>query len=84
MHKITNIAKFGRTFIPKKMRDILKLKLEEFSTIYLENMNNEIIIRPVHKKTSDAINKISKMNLPVDDWETMEHEITSSIQNPKN
>ena len=82
MHKIVNIDKFGRISIPKKMRDILKL--EESSTVHLEIRNNEIIIRPVHKKTSDAISKISAMNLPVDDWETMEHEITSSIQNPKN
>lgn len=73
MHKIANIDKFGRISIPKKMRDILKL--EESSTVYLENRNNEIIIRPVHKKISDVVRKISAMGLPVDDWETMENEI---------
>jgi len=35
----------------------------------------------MHTKTPDAVKKISKMNLPVDDWETMEQEIESGAVN---
>jgi hypothetical protein len=31
----------------------------------------------MHKKTSDAVKKISEMELPVEDWETMKNEIKS-------
>ena len=32
----------------------------------------------MHTKTTDAAGKISKMNLPANDWETMEHESQDS------
>ena len=72
MHKID---KFGRNSIPAKMRKILGLN--ESTAVYIENRGDELIIRPMHTKTPDAAEKISKMNLPVDDWETMEQEIES-------
>jgi AbrB family looped-hinge helix DNA binding protein len=75
MYKIANIDKFGRISIPKKMRKILGL--DESSTVYIEDKNHELIIRPVHKKNSDAIKKISEMELPVEAWDTMEYEIES-------
>ena len=40
--------------------------------------DEKLIIRPMHTKTPDAAKKISKMSLPVDDWETMEHESQDS------
>ena len=79
MHKIANIDKFGRISIPKKMRKMLGL--EESSTVYIEDRNHELIIRPVHKKNHDAVKKISNMELPVEDWETMEYEIESGALN---
>ena len=74
MHEIANIDKFGRIVIPKSMRDMLGL--EKSGTVFIEDRDNELIIKPVHKKSSDTIRKIAAMNLPVEDWETMEQEIT--------
>lgn len=74
MHEIANIDKFGRIVIPKSMRDMLGL--EKSGTVFIEDRNHELIIKPVHKKSGDTIRKIAAMNLPVEDWETMEQEIT--------
>lgn len=79
MYKITNIDKFGRISIPKKMRKMLGL--DESSTVYIEDRNHELVIRPVHKKNSNAVKKISDMELPVEDWATMEYEIESGALN---
>lgn len=79
MHKIAKIDKFGRISIPAKMREALCLK--ESTAVYIIDRNDELIIRPMHTKTSDAAKKISEMNLPVDDWETMEQEIESGAVN---
>jgi len=79
MHKIAKIDKFGRMSIPAKMREALCLK--ESTAVYIIDRNDEIIIRPMHTKTPDAVKKISEMNLPVDDWETMEQEIESGAVN---
>ena len=76
MHKIDKI---GRISIPAKMRKALCLN--ESTAIYIENKDDELIIRPIHTKTPDAVKKISKMNLPVDDWGTMEQEIESGAVN---
>ena len=79
MHKIAKIDKFGRISIPAKMREALCLN--ESTAVYIIDRNDELIIRPMHTKTPDAVKKISKMNLPVDDWETMEQEIESGAVN---
>jgi len=79
MHKIAKIDKFGRILIPTKMREALCLK--ESTAVYIEDRDDEIIIKPIHTKIPDAVKKISKMNLPVDDWETMEQEIESGAVN---
>ena len=79
MHKIAKIDKFGRISIPAKMRKALCLN--ESTAVYIEDRDNELIIRPIHTKTPDAVEKISKMNLPVDDWDTMEQEIESGAVN---
>ncbi len=79
MHKIAKIDKFGRISIPAKMREALCLK--ESTAVYIEDRDDELIIRPMHTKTTDAAKKISKMNLPIDDWETMEQEIESGAIN---
>ena len=79
MHKIAKVDKFGRISIPVKMRKTLGLN--ESTAVYIIDRNDELIIRPMHTKTLDAVNKISKMNLPVDDWETMEQEIESGAVN---
>ena len=79
MHKIAKIDKFGRILIPARMREALCLK--ESTAVYIIDRNDELIIRPMHTKTPDAVKKISKMNLPVDDWETMEQEIESGAVN---
>ena len=55
--------------------------LKESTAVYMEDRDNELIIRPMHTKTPDAVKKISEMNLPVKDWETMEQEIESSAVN---
>jgi len=70
------------TKLPKltnKMREALCLN--ESTAVYIIDRDDEIIIRPIHTKTPDAVKKISKMNLPVDDWETMEQEIESGAVN---
>jgi len=79
MHKITKIDKFGRISIPAKVREALCLK--ESTAVYIEDRDDELIIRPLHTKTPDAAEKISKMNLPIEDWETMEQEIKSGAVN---
>jgi len=79
MHKITKIDKFGRISIPAKMREALSLK--ESTALYIIDRDNELIIRPMHTKTTDTAKKIFKMNLPIDDWETMEQEIESGAVN---
>lgn len=79
MHKIAKIDKFGRISIPAKMRGALYLK--ESTAVYIEDRDDKLIIRPMHTKTPDAAGKISKMNLPVKDWETMEQEIESGAVN---
>jgi AbrB family looped-hinge helix DNA binding protein len=79
MYKIAKIDKFGRISIPAKMREALCLK--ESTAVYIEDRDDELIIRPMHSKTPDAAKKISEMNLPVDDWETMEKEIESGAVN---
>jgi AbrB family looped-hinge helix DNA binding protein len=79
MYKIANIDKFGRISIPKKMREILGI--DESTTVYIEEKNHELIIRPMHTKNSDAVKKISNMKLPIEDWETMEQEIESGALN---
>jgi len=79
MHKIAKIDKFERILIPTKMREALCLK--ESTAVYIEDRDDEIIIKPIHTKTPDAVKKISKMNLPVEDWETMEQEIESGAVN---
>ena len=79
MYKIAKIDKYGRISIPAKMRKALCLK--ESTAVYLEDRDHELIIRPMHTKTPDAAGKISKMNLPVEDWETMEQEIESGAVN---
>ncbi|HUV81717.1 MAG TPA: AbrB/MazE/SpoVT family DNA-binding domain-containing protein [archaeon] len=79
MYKIANIDKFGRISIPKKMREILGI--DESTTVYIEEKNHELIIRPIHTKNSDAVKKISNMKLPIEDWETMEQEIESGALN---
>ena len=79
MHKIAKIDKLGRISIPAKMRKALCLN--ESTTVYMIERNDELIIRPMHTKTPDAAGKISEMELPVDDWETMEQEIESGAVN---
>ena len=79
MHKIAKIDKFGRISIPAKMREALCLN--EFTAVYIIDRDDEIIIRPIHTKTPDAVKKISEMELPVDDWETMEQDIELSAVN---
>ena len=79
MHKIAKIDKFGRISIPAKVREALYLN--KSTTVYIIDWNDELIIRPMHTKTPDAVKKISEMNLPVDDWETMEQEIESGAVN---
>ena len=79
MHKIAKIDKFGRISIPAKLREALCLN--ESTAVYIIDRDDELIIRPIHTKTPDAAGKISKMNLPVDDWETMEQEIESGAVN---
>ena len=79
MQKIAKIDKFGRISIPAKMRKALCLN--ESTAVYIIDRDDEIIIKPVHTKTPDSAKKISKMNLPVDDWETMEQEIESGAVN---
>ena len=79
MHKIAKIDKFGKISIPAKMREALCLK--ESTSVYIEDRDDELIIRPIHTKTPDAVKKISEMELPVEDWETMEQEIESGAVN---
>ena len=79
MQKIAKIDKFGIISIPAKMREALCLK--ESTAVYIEDRDDELIIRPMHTKIPDAAKKISKMNLPVNDWETMEQEIESGAVN---
>jgi len=79
MHKITKIDKFVRISILAKVREALCLK--ESTAVYIEDRDDELIIRPLHTKTPDAAEKISKMNLPIEDWETMEQEIKSGAVN---
>ena len=79
MHKIAKIDKFGRISIPAKMREALCLN--ESTALYIEDRDDELVIRPMHTKTPDAVKKIFKMNLPVDDWETMEQEMESGAVN---
>jgi AbrB family looped-hinge helix DNA binding protein len=79
MHKIAKIDKFWRISIPAKMREALCLN--ESTAVYVIDRDDELIIRPIHTKTPDAVKKISNMNLPVDDWETMEQEIESGAVN---
>ena len=79
MYKIAKIDKFGRISIPAKIRK--NLGLNESTAVYIEDRDDELIIRPMHTKTPDAAGKISKMNLPVEDWETMEQEIESGAVN---
>ena len=55
--------------------------MNESTAVYIIDRDDELIIRPMHTKTPDAAEKISKMNLPVDDWETMEQEIESGAVN---
>ena len=79
MHKTAKIDKFGRISIPVKIRK--NLGLNESTAVYIEDRNDELIIRPIHTKTPDAVKKISEMELPVEDWETMEQEIESGAVN---
>ena len=79
IHKIAKIDKFGKISIPAKMREALCLN--ESTAVYIIDRNDELIIRPIHTKTPHAAEKISKMNLPVNDWETMEQEIESGAVN---
>ena len=79
MHKIAKIDKFGRISIPVKIRK--NLCLNESTAVYKEDRDDEFIINPIHTKTPDAVKKISEMNLPVEDWETMEQEIGSAAVN---
>ena len=67
MHKIAKIRK--------------NLCLNESTAVYIEDRDDELIIRPIHTKTPDAAGKISEMELPVEDWETMEQEIKSGAVN---
>ena len=57
------------------------LGLNESTAVYIEYRDDEPIIRPIHTKTPDAAGKISEMELPVEDWETMEQEIESGAVN---
>jgi AbrB family looped-hinge helix DNA binding protein len=73
MYEIANIDKFGRILIPKDMRTMLGL--DKSSTVFIEDRDHELVIKPVHKKANDVVKKISMMELPVEDWESMEQEI---------
>ena len=79
IQKIAKIDKLGRISIPAKMREALCLN--ESTAVYIIDRDDELIIRPMHTKTPDAVKKISEMNLPVDDWETTEQEIESGAVN---
>ena len=57
------------------------LGLNESTAVYIEYRDDEPIIRPIHTKTPAAAGKISEMELPVEDWETMEQEIESGAVN---
>ncbi len=57
------------------------LCLNESTAVYMIDRDDELIIRPMHTKIPNAAKKISKMNLPVDDWETIEQEIESGAVN---
>ena len=79
MYKIAKIDKFGRISILAKMRKALCLN--ESTAANIIDRDDEIVIKPMHTKTPDVVKKISNMNLPVDDWETMEQEIESGAVN---
>ena len=57
------------------------LGLNESTAVYIEYRDDEPIIRPIHTTTPAAAGKISEMELPVEDWETMEQEIESGAVN---
>ena len=48
MYEIANIDKFGRIVLPKKMRSILGLG--KSSTVFIEDKDHELVVKPVHKK----------------------------------
>jgi len=79
MHKIAKIDKFGRISIPAKIRK--NLGLNESTAIYMKDRDDEFIIRSIHTKTPGAVKIISEMEIPVEDWETMEQEIESGAVN---
>ena len=70
MHEIANIDKFGRILIPKKMRQ--RFGLHTSGRVFIESRDQELVIKPMHKKAGDTVKKIAMMDLPVDDWELME------------
>ena len=73
MLRIAKIDKFGRVLIPKGLRE--NAGFHKNSIIIIEEQEHSLVLKPAHNKASDIIEKISKMNLPVEDWGIMEKEI---------
>ncbi len=73
MIKIAKIDGFGRILIPKGLRESLGLR--EQSVVVLEEKEDYLLMRPAHGDPGDIVESISRMNLPVGDWEEMEEEI---------
>jgi AbrB family looped-hinge helix DNA binding protein len=78
MPEVVKIDKLGRIVIPKKIRELLGI--EENTRIVLERRDKTIILTPTHKKQKNISQQISKMNLPVDEWEKMEEEISKGAK----
>jgi len=73
MLKIAKIDKFGRIVIPKRFRE--SLGFHEESIVVMEDKDDTLLLKPAHRQSGDIVDKISKMGLPVDDWDKMEKEI---------
>lgn len=69
--EIVKIDKYGRIKLPEQIRQ--HFGLTPNSAVTIELTASGIIIRP-QKITGSVTRRISKMNLPVAEWEEMEDE----------
>lgn len=65
MAKIVSMDRFGRILIPKEFRKIFGNNVK----VLIERKNDSIVIRPVHERKKNIVEKIASYNISAEDWE---------------
>jgi len=74
--QIVTIDRAGRIALPQQALDVLGAHTSQEAEVVLELTEAGVVLKPKREATP-ITDRLAAMNLPVADWEQMEHEINA-------